>query len=72
MFRNIIFGFLAASLAFAASAQDTAFAPRGVQIPTPDCTNLYNAWDNVLHGACLDPLELPGHPLLDPVSSKAL
>jgi len=52
MFRKIILGFLAASIALAASAQDTQFAPQGVQIPTPNCTNLYNAWDNVLHGAC--------------------
>ncbi|HTX76006.1 MAG TPA: SUMF1/EgtB/PvdO family nonheme iron enzyme [Terracidiphilus sp.] len=36
-----------ASLLASASAQDTAFAPRGQQIPPPDCMNLHNAWENV-------------------------
>ncbi|HSZ17983.1 MAG TPA: SUMF1/EgtB/PvdO family nonheme iron enzyme [Terracidiphilus sp.] len=33
-------------LAFSvASAQDTAYAPRGQQIPPPTCMNLHNAWE---------------------------
>ena len=28
-----------------AAAQDTRYAPRGQQIPPPDCMNLHNAWE---------------------------
>jgi formylglycine-generating enzyme required for sulfatase activity len=39
-------------MALTAATQDTQYPPKGEQIPAPDCTNLYNAWDNTLHGAC--------------------
>ena len=38
-------GFLLASVALAATAQDTRYAPRGQQIPPPDCMNLHFAWE---------------------------
>jgi gamma-glutamyl hercynylcysteine S-oxide synthase len=53
MLRAIGLGVLAGTLALTAAAQDTQYAPKGVQIPTPDCSNMYNAWDTVHHGACL-------------------
>ena len=37
--------FLLASLALGAAAQDTRYAPRGQQIPAPDCMNLHYAWE---------------------------
>jgi len=52
MLRTIGFGILAGAMALAAAAQDTQFSPKGEQIPAPDCTGLYNVWDNPLHGAC--------------------
>ena len=44
----------AATIAAAAlaSAQDTAFSPRGQQIPAPDCMNLHNAWEGPAVAAC--------------------
>ena len=53
MLRKILLGTLAGALALAAAAQDTLYSPKGGQIPTPECTNLYNAWDTQFHGACL-------------------
>jgi len=52
MFRSIFLGVLAGAIALAAAAQDTQYAPRGQQIPAPDCLNLHNAWDNVLTAGC--------------------
>jgi gamma-glutamyl hercynylcysteine S-oxide synthase len=45
MFRTALLGTLSASLLCIASAQDTAFAPRGQQIPPPGCMNLRPAWE---------------------------
>jgi len=45
MKRNTLLSFLFTSLFVAASAQDTAFAPRGQQLPPPDCMNLHFAWE---------------------------
>ncbi len=52
MLRTISLGILAGAMALTAATQDTQYPPKGEQIPAPDCTNLYNAWDNTLHGAC--------------------
>lgn len=45
MIRTLSLGVLFASLAVSAAAQDTAFAPRGQQIPPPDCMNLHFPWE---------------------------
>ncbi len=34
------------------SAQDTAYEPRGQQIPPPDCMNLHNAWEGAAASGC--------------------
>jgi formylglycine-generating enzyme required for sulfatase activity len=52
MLRIVSLGILAGAMTLAAAAQDTQYAPKDEQIPAPDCTNLYNAWDSQLHGAC--------------------
>src|ERR1035437_1854227 len=53
MRHTVSLGVLAVAFALTAAAQDTQYQPKGVQIPTPDCSNMYNAWDIVHHGACL-------------------
>ncbi|HVB33946.1 MAG TPA: hypothetical protein VNJ52_06170, partial [Patescibacteria group bacterium] len=35
---------------FSAAAQDTAFEPRGQQIPPPECMNLHFAWEGAVPG----------------------
>jgi len=50
--RTLSLGILTANLAFAAVAQDTAFGPRGQQIPPPDCMNLHNAWEGITSTGC--------------------
>jgi len=52
MFRTLSFGLVAAFLALAAAAQDTAYSARGQQIPPPDCMNLHHAWDGALTAGC--------------------
>ena len=52
MFRFCCLGILAGALATGAAAQDTQYPAKSEQIPAPDCTGLYNAWDNLFHGAC--------------------
>jgi gamma-glutamyl hercynylcysteine S-oxide synthase len=42
---KIRLGILLAVIAVGAAAQDTRYAPRGQQIPAPDCMNLHNAWE---------------------------
>jgi gamma-glutamyl hercynylcysteine S-oxide synthase len=51
MLRTLTVAVLAASTVFAA-AQDSAFAPRGQQIPPPDCMNLHNAWEGITSTGC--------------------
>ena len=46
MVRFCCMGILAGTLVLTAAAQDTQFAPRGQQIPAPDCLNLHFAWEN--------------------------
>ncbi|HWE83924.1 MAG TPA: SUMF1/EgtB/PvdO family nonheme iron enzyme [Terracidiphilus sp.] len=46
MNRTLLLGALFVSLLVSAAAQDTAFAPRGQQIPPPDCMNLHAAWEH--------------------------
>jgi formylglycine-generating enzyme required for sulfatase activity len=43
---------LALVLPLAAHAQDSAYSPRGQQIPVPDCMNLHNAWEGALAAGC--------------------
>ncbi len=50
MHRRIWFAILAGSMTV--GAQDTQYAPRGQQIPTPECLNLHYAWENVLQPTC--------------------
>jgi gamma-glutamyl hercynylcysteine S-oxide synthase len=50
--RTLSLGILAATLTLAAAAQDTAYGPRGQQIPPPDCMNLHNAWEGTLTAGC--------------------
>jgi formylglycine-generating enzyme required for sulfatase activity len=45
MFRNTSLGIMLGVLALTAAAQDTLYAPRGQQIPTPHCLELQNAWE---------------------------
>ncbi len=45
MLRTASFIALFATLLLSASAQDTAFAPRGQQIPAPACMELHFAWE---------------------------
>jgi len=33
-------------MAMGAAAQDTLYAPRGQQIPPPNCMNLQNVWED--------------------------
>jgi len=49
---TLIPGLLALSFAVAAAAQDSAYSPRGQQIPPPDCMNLHNAWEGALTAGC--------------------
>ena len=42
---RICLGILLAVIAAGSAAQDTRYAPRGQQIPAPDCLNLHNAWE---------------------------
>jgi gamma-glutamyl hercynylcysteine S-oxide synthase len=44
--------FLALAIVAGATAQDTQYAPRGQQIPAPECMNLHFAWENVLQPTC--------------------
>ena len=44
MLRRLCLG-LVCTAAVVASAQDTLFAPRGQQIPPPECMNLHYAWE---------------------------
>jgi iron(II)-dependent oxidoreductase len=50
--RTLSLGLLAATLALTTVAQDTAFGPRGQQIPPPDCMNLHNAWEGITSTGC--------------------
>jgi iron(II)-dependent oxidoreductase len=50
--RTVSLGILAAALTPATAAQDTAYGPRGQQIPPPDCMNLHNAWEGTLNTGC--------------------
>ena len=52
MLRFYCLGILAGALTIGASAQDTQYPAKSEQLPAPDCTGLYNAWDNLFHGAC--------------------
>ena len=52
MLRKLFLGVLGGAIAFAASAQDTQYPPRGQQIPVPDCMNLHFAWDGPLQVPC--------------------
>jgi formylglycine-generating enzyme required for sulfatase activity len=52
MLRSLSLGIVTAAIALTATAQDTQYAPRGQQIPPPDCMNLHFAWQNVLHPVC--------------------
>jgi len=52
MLRTIALGILAATIALAATAQDTQYPARGQQIPGPDCLNLHHAWEGPSTGAC--------------------
>jgi hypothetical protein len=45
MIRNTGIGILLGAIAMSATAQDTLYAPRGQQIPTPNCMDLHNAWE---------------------------
>jgi formylglycine-generating enzyme required for sulfatase activity len=45
MFRNTSLGIMLAAIALGAAAQDTLYAPRNQQIPTPHCLELQNAWE---------------------------
>ncbi len=46
MFLTKCAGILLGTIALAAVAQDTQYAPRGQQIPVPECMNLHNAWES--------------------------
>jgi len=50
--RTLSLGILLAAIAHAAAAQDSAYSPRGQQIPPPDCMNLHNAWEGVTDTGC--------------------
>lgn len=50
MFRTICCGIALGGCALLAVAQDTAYEPRGQQIPPPTCMNLHNAWEGVQQG----------------------
>ena len=52
MIRALCLGVLAGTIVLAATAQDTQYAPRGQQIPPPDCLNLHFAWENTPQGTC--------------------
>ena len=43
--RSAGLGLILACCTSPALAQDTAYAPRGQQIPPPACMNLHNAWE---------------------------
>jgi formylglycine-generating enzyme required for sulfatase activity len=45
-------GILAAAIAHAAAAQDSAYSPRSQQIPPPDCMNLHHAWEGTTETGC--------------------
>ena len=45
MFRNTSLGMMLGVLALGSAAQDTLYAPRNQQIPTPHCLELQNAWE---------------------------
>ena len=45
MSLRIPLGILLTLVVVAASGQDTRYAPRGQQIPAPDCMNLHFAWE---------------------------
>jgi formylglycine-generating enzyme required for sulfatase activity len=64
MSLRICLGILVAIVAAGAAAQDTRYAPRGQQIPAPDCMNLHFAWEGpqavcppFIHERWLDDLE---------------
>jgi len=46
MFLTKCAGILLGTIGLAAVAQDTQYAPRGQQIPVPECMNLHNAWES--------------------------
>jgi iron(II)-dependent oxidoreductase len=48
----ISLGILAGAMAVTAAAQDTQYAPKGEQIPAPDCLNLHHAWENGMQAGC--------------------
>jgi len=50
MLRIALPGALFCLLVLSASAQDTAFEPRGQQIPPPECMNLHFAWEGAVPG----------------------
>jgi formylglycine-generating enzyme required for sulfatase activity len=52
MIRTMSLTVLASALALTATAQDTQFAPKDEQIPTPDCLNMHNAWEGPLAAPC--------------------
>ena len=52
MFRSLCLGILAGAFSLAMPAQDTQYAPRGQQIPVPECGNLRNAWEAAPTALC--------------------
>ena len=52
MFRSLCLGILTASIALAAAAQDTQFAPVGQQIPSPNCNFLSRGFDSAFQPGC--------------------
>lgn len=50
MFRTSCCGIALGGCALLAAAQDTAYEPRGQQIPPPICMNLHNVWEGVQQG----------------------
>ena len=52
VFRKLGLGILAAAIAHAAAAQDSAYSPRSQQIPPPDCMNLHHAWEGTTETGC--------------------
>jgi formylglycine-generating enzyme required for sulfatase activity len=47
MSPKVCLGILLAATALPAFPQDTQFAPRGQQIPAPECMNLHFAWESI-------------------------
>src|ERR1035441_7153445 len=52
MRRFVALVVLAVAFILSAAAQDTQYAPKGEQIPAPECMNLHTAYDGPLAAPC--------------------